>query len=67
VGAREDIHTTMRQLAAGGAAIVWVTMDYAEMAAMANRVLVLAQGSAVTELTGDDVTPQMIALKTGSA
>lgn len=67
VGARQDIHATMKRLAAEGTAIVWVTMDYAEMALMADRVLVLAEGSLVAELTGDDVTPRVIALQTGSA
>jgi ribose transport system ATP-binding protein len=67
VGAREDIHQTMRQLKAAGTAIVWVTMDYGEMAEMADRVLVMGQGSPVAELTGEDVTASMIALKTSTA
>jgi ribose transport system ATP-binding protein len=67
VGAREDIHARVRELRAGGTAIIWVTMDYSEMAEMADRVLVMAHGSPVAELAGEDVTARMIALKTGSA
>ena len=56
VGARQEIYTTLRQLAAEGKAILVVTSDYEEAVQVADRVLVMARGQIVDEFTNDDVT-----------
>lgn len=67
VGARMDIHQAMRQLADDGTAIIWVTTDYAEMAEMADRVLIFSGGVVGTELLGGDVTLRAISTAVVSA
>ncbi len=56
VGARQEIYSTLRQLAAEGKAILVVTSDYEEAVQVADRVLVMARGQIVDEFTNDDVT-----------
>jgi ribose transport system ATP-binding protein len=60
IGARQDIHQTMKHLADQGMSIVWVTSDYAEMAAVADRVLIMAGGVPGAGLRGDDITVRAI-------
>jgi ribose transport system ATP-binding protein len=67
VGARQDIHQTMKRLAEQGMSIIWVTSDYAEMAAMADRVLILAGGVPEAEMHGDDITVRAISSAVVSA
>jgi ribose transport system ATP-binding protein len=67
IGARMDIHQAMKQLADAGTAIVWATTDYAEMAQMADRVLIFTGGVVGTELHGGDVTLRAISAAVVSA
>ncbi len=61
VGARVEIRALVKDACQGrGMGVVWVTTDFAELAEMCDRVLVLADGRVVTELTGDQVTKQAI-------
>lgn len=54
--AREEIHRLVREAAEGGAAVVVVSSDLEELEALSDRVVVLADGRVVAELTGDAVT-----------
>lgn len=66
VGAREDIYDTIRELITEGLGVLVVTSDYEEAFLVADRVYVMAKGSVVAELSGDEVeTSQLIALSGG--
>jgi ribose transport system ATP-binding protein len=61
VGARADIHTLVKDAChERGMGALWVTTDFAELAQMCDRVLVLAGGRVVTQLAGDEVTKPAI-------
>ncbi len=53
VVARAQIHTILREAAASGAAVVVVSSDTAELAHLCDRILVLAEGQLVDELSGE--------------
>ena len=55
VVARAQIHSILRQAAAGGAAILVVSSDTTELAQLCDRVLVLAGGRVTGELAGSEV------------
>jgi ribose transport system ATP-binding protein len=52
VGARRDILRVMRQAAAGGTAVLVVSIDAEDLATVCDRVLVLEGGTIARELTG---------------
>lgn len=56
IGAREEINRLLRQAAADGAVVVYLSTDPAELAAGCDRVLVFYRGSVCGELTGDGLT-----------
>jgi ribose transport system ATP-binding protein len=56
VGARQDIYSALRALAAEGIAVLIATSDYEEAVQVADRVYVMAKGRMVTQLTGTAVT-----------
>ena len=56
VGARFEIHQYLRRIAEQGTAILWVTTDVEEAVLVADRLLVLREGSIVAELTGASKT-----------
>ena len=56
VGARADIYRSLRELAAGGVAVLVVTSDYEEAVQVADRVAVMAKGALVHTLRGDEIT-----------
>ncbi|MBC3762638.1 sugar ABC transporter ATP-binding protein [Quadrisphaera oryzae] len=58
--AREEVHRLVREAAAGGAAVVVVSSDLEELESLSDRVVVLADGHVVAELTGEAVTRQAI-------
>jgi ribose transport system ATP-binding protein len=55
-GAKREIGAIVLELAEGGAAIVLCSSDYAELASLCTRVIVLDRGRVVVELEGDAVT-----------
>jgi ribose transport system ATP-binding protein len=61
VGARADLHTTLRGAAAAGAVVILASSDYDEVAALADRVLVMVAGRVVAELSGEDITSDALA------
>jgi ribose transport system ATP-binding protein len=65
VGARQEIYTAIRSLAAEGQAVLVVTSDYEEAVQLADRVIVMQRGRQVAELDGDDVTAQNLTIAAG--
>lgn len=53
VGARADLFSAIRQLAAEGLAVVFSTSDVLEALAIADRVLVIAGGTVVVDIAAD--------------
>jgi ribose transport system ATP-binding protein len=61
VGARQQIFQLTRKAAARGTAVVCVSTDYDQLAAVCDRVIVFGGGRIGCELTGDQVTKERIA------
>ena len=61
VGARQQIFGVIRDAAAAGTAVVCASADYEQLAAICDRVLIVARGRIVRELTGAEVTEERIA------
>ena len=60
VGARAEIHHLIREAADRGVAVLVVTSDLEELAIVADRVLVVANGRIEDELVGDQVDTDVI-------
>jgi len=66
VGAKEEIYRLLEQLAAGGAAILFVVSEFHELSRVCNRALVMFGGRIVGELRGDNMNQQnVLSLATG--
>jgi len=65
VGSKEEILDILRQQASAGMAVVVVSDDVPELAAVCHRVLVFQRGRIVHELAGDDV--DIAAIESGLA
>jgi ribose transport system ATP-binding protein len=61
VGSRQQIFDLTRRAAADGAAVLCVSTDYEQLAAVCDRVVVFGRGRVARELTGDQVTKERIA------
>jgi ribose transport system ATP-binding protein len=61
VGARQQIFQLTRKAAADGTAVVCVSTDYEQLAAVCDRVAVFGRGRVARELTGDQLTKERIA------
>jgi ribose transport system ATP-binding protein len=64
VGARREIYQMLRELADGGASVVVLSSDAAELAGLCDDVTVLSAGRVAAQLHDDEVTEQAI---TGAA
>ena len=60
VAARAEIYRLVREASTGGMAVLWVTIDFEELATVCDRVLIMADGLIRSELTGDAVTEDSI-------
>ncbi len=60
VGARAEIHKIIRELAAKGVAVIVISSEVEELPGLCDRVLVMAEGRIVGELTGQDITKESI-------
>jgi ABC-type sugar transport system ATPase subunit len=68
VGAREEIYTLLRTLAARGTGVLFASSDLEEVVRLAERVVVLRLGRVVGMLTGADITEaRVVDLATGAA
>ena len=61
VGARQDIWDALDRAAAGGTAVLIGSTDYEQLARLCHRVLVMARGRVVQELSGSALTKEAIA------
>ena len=57
IGARGEIHRLIRELAARGMAVIVISSEPEELPDLCDRVLVMAEGRIVRELTGDAASP----------
>ena len=55
IGSKSQIIAMVREIAAGGAAVLVASSEFAELRAMCDRFLVLHQGTVVKQMTADDV------------
>jgi ribose transport system ATP-binding protein len=60
VGAREEIHDAIRELARSGVGIIVISSDVEELAILADRVVVLREGHVTGELVGDEISEARI-------
>jgi ABC-type sugar transport system ATPase subunit len=60
VGAKAEIYTLVRELAADGMAVVFASSDLPEVVGLSHRVLVCRGGAVAGELVGDDIEPEAI-------
>jgi ribose transport system ATP-binding protein/rhamnose transport system ATP-binding protein len=60
IGARADIHRLIRDLAARGMAVIVVSSEPDELPDLCDRVLVMAEGRIVRELTGAGITRKAV-------
>ena len=68
VGARSAIYGILRQLARQGVALLVVSSDLPEVLALADRIVVMAEGRTVGELDGASATEEaVLRLATGQA
>ena len=58
VGARAEIYRLLRELADRGVALLVVSSDLPEVLALADRIVVMAEGRTVGELPGDGATEE---------
>ena len=60
VGAREEIYRILRELKAGGLALLVVSSDLPEVLTLADRIVVMADGRTVGELDGATATEEAV-------
>lgn len=60
VAARAQIYRMVRDATDGGMATLWVSSDFEELAAVCDRVIIVAAGLVRAELSGDEVTEEKI-------
>jgi ribose transport system ATP-binding protein len=61
IGAREQVFATIRRMSATGACIICASSDHEQLAAICDRVVVLARGRIVAELSGSAMSKAAIA------
>ena len=61
VGAKQDIHALVHELANQGLAVIIISDDLPEVVVNTSRVIVMKEGAIVGEMTGDDITEANIA------
>ena len=61
IGSRAQVHQLIRDAAAEGAAVVFASTDYDEVALLADRALVMVGGTVTAELTGQQLTVPNVA------
>jgi ribose transport system ATP-binding protein len=60
VGARTDIYTALRTMAAEGAAVLVATSVYEEVVQLADRAVVMVRGRVTCELPTDQITTEAL-------
>jgi ribose transport system ATP-binding protein len=68
VGARAEILALIRELAANGLAVVWVSSELTELTAAADRILVMREGAIVAQRMGAQTDEEeLVRLASGAA
>ena len=60
IGSKAAVHGFMGELAAQGLAVIMVSSEIPEVLGMSDRVIVMREGLKVAELSGDEMTPEML-------
>ncbi|HEY0957372.1 MAG TPA: sugar ABC transporter ATP-binding protein [Roseateles sp.] len=60
VGAKAEIHRLLRELAAGGKALIVISSELPELLGLAHRILVMCEGRISGELTTADATQEAL-------
>ncbi len=60
VGARDEIHRTLREVSTGGSSVLIVSCQYEELPMICDRLVVFQGGRIVGELAGQEVTEEAI-------
>jgi len=60
IGARQEIHQAIRDLAERGVGTIVISSDVEELAMLCDRVVVLREGEVSGEVVGDEITEQAI-------
>lgn len=60
IGARQEIHQAIRDLADQGIGTIVISSDVEELAVLCDRVVVMCEGAVAGEVSGDDVTEHNI-------
>ncbi len=60
VGTKQEMYRLLRELADGGAAILFYSTDYDELVGCCDRVLVMYDGAIRRELTGGEITERAL-------
>jgi rhamnose transport system ATP-binding protein len=60
IGSKAAVHAFMAELAAQGLAVIMVSSEIPEVLGMSDRVIVMREGRTVAEVTGADMTPEML-------
>lgn len=60
VGAKEEIHNILRDLAKEGIGVIMISSDLPEVLAVSDRILVMRSGRIVSEFQGDEATQETI-------
>ncbi len=60
IGAKQDIHALVHDLANKGLAVIIISDDLAEVVVNCNRVIVMKDGGIVGEMTGEKITEENI-------
>jgi len=60
IGAKQDIHALVHELANEGLAVIIISDDLAEVVVNCSRVLVMKAGRIVGEMEGKDITEENI-------
>ncbi len=65
VGAKADILTMVRKLAASGKAVLLVSSEFEELLAVSERILVMRDGAVVGELAAEETSEHALILRAG--
>jgi ribose transport system ATP-binding protein len=60
IGARAEIYQLVHEAVTGGAGAIVVSSDFEELAHVCDRVLILADGRIVAQVTGDELDPHRL-------
>lgn len=60
VGAKEEIHRLLKDLASKGMAIIMISSELPEILALSDRIMVMRRGRIVAEFDGDNATQEKI-------